>query len=425
MENDHPKFASGHTRLWARARAILLATALILLSAACATPVPDATPPPASPTVAALPATSTTIASPAATEPTITEGPPPASPTIVPQTSTSTALPPPTAPEPTATEEPSPAPPTPVTEAAVTLLPLSGPLTNRSAEVSGMAWYGDHLIILPQYPGFSSSGGDGALYALPRSDILAYLNGSNGDPLEPQPVTLNAPGLSAAIRGFEGFEAIAFDGDNVYLTIEASPSGGMRGYLVSGQISADLSELTLDTGTLTEILPQADLGNMTDETLVVAGDQLLTLYEANGANVNASPMAHLFEPSLAAAGTMPFPTIEYRITDATALDAEQRFWAINYFYPGDTKLKPGVDAIAEQYGQGPSHATSEPVERLVEFQVAESTIILVDRPPIQLELLPDDARNWEGLVRLDDLGFLLMTDTFPETLLGFVPLPSP
>jgi hypothetical protein len=43
--------------------------------------------------------------------------------------------------------------------------------------------------------------------------------------------------------------------------------------------------------------------------------------------------------------------------------------------------------------------------------------------------LPDTVfgglgRNWEGLVRLDDRGFLLVTDLFPGTILGFVPAPQ-
>jgi len=60
----------------------------------------------------------------------------------------------------------------------------------------------------------------------------------------------------------------------------------------------------------------------------------------------------------------------------------------------------------------------------VEFQYTASGISLVDTPPIQLELIDDDhSRNWEGVVRLDGIGFLLMTDTHPETILGFVPAP--
>ena len=57
----------------------------------------------------------------------------------------------------------------------------------------------------------------------------------------------------------------------------------------------------------------------------------------------------------------------------------------------------------------------------VEFQYNEEGITRIDQPPIQLQLLPDDLRNWEGIVRLDDRGFLIVTDKFPETILGFVP----
>ena len=50
------------------------------------------------------------------------------------------------------------------------------------------------------------------------------------------------------IDGFEGFEAIAFDGQDVYLTLEADTKDGMRGYLVQGEIMLDLSEIVIDRG---------------------------------------------------------------------------------------------------------------------------------------------------------------------------------
>jgi hypothetical protein len=66
---------------------------------------------------------------------------------------------------------------------------------------------------------------------------------------------------------------------------------------------------------------------------------------------------------------------------------------------------------------------------LVEFEYIEpknnqyAKIVLVDSPPMQMELLgstQNDARNWEGLVRLDNRGFLLVTDEHPKTILGFI-----
>ena len=65
------------------------------------------------------------------------------------------------------------------------------------------------------------------------------------------------------------------------------------------------------------------------------------------------------------------------------------------------------------------------VERLLAFQFTEDGIVLAPLAPIQLQLLPDDeARNWEGIARLDERGFLLVTDKFPETILAFVANPD-
>ena len=313
---------------------------------------------------------------------------------------------------------------TSVHEYSVITIPLAGPLANRNAEISGLAWYGDRLIILPQYPSFFTRSGDSTVFALPKADIVAFLDGTITGPLKPVPIPFIAPGLAAEIDGFEGYEAIAFRGDQAFLTIEAATKESMKGYLVSGSIAPDLSGLTLDTAIVVQIESQSAVGNKSDEALLIAGDTLVTIHEANGVGINASPVAHLFDVLLTPAGTIPFPSIEYRITDATALDNNHRFWAINYFFPGEGELLPETDPLADHYGEGPTHIQYEHVERLVEFQYSDLGIRLIDSPPIQLELLPDEPRNWEGLVRLDDRGFLLTTDKFPKTILGFVALPN-
>ena len=96
---------------------------------------------------------------------------------------------------------------------------------------------------------------------------------------------------------------------------------------------------------------------------------------------------------------------------------------INYLFPQSIdKLEPALDPLVSEYGIGPKHADADIVERLISLQLTESGIVVVDAAPIQLELRDDgEARNWEGLVRFDEAdGFLLVTDKFPTTLLGFV-----
>jgi hypothetical protein len=151
----------------------------------------------------------------------------------------------------------------------------------------------------------------------------------------------------------------------------------------------------------------------------------VTIHEVNGHIINLAPLAHIFGANdLQLLNTISFPHIDYRITDATSLDEAGRFWAINGFTLPTNPLGIGTEALAAKYGVGQTHRTSQAVERLVQFQYSSTGITLVDAPPVQLELMVDSARNWEGIVRLDHFeftGFLLVTDRLPRTILAFVP----
>jgi len=302
-------------------------------------------------------------------------------------------------------------------EAAITQIALVGPLAEKKAEISGLAWYQDHLILLPQHPSFSEEGS--FLYTLTRRDIEAYLDSESPEPLLATPVIFITPDYAQMIDGFEGYEAIAFDGEDVYLTIEADTKEGMRGYMVQGKIAPDLSEIVVNTLLPAEILPQADLKNLTYEALLVADDKLLAIYEANGMNMNDFPQALRFDKDLKEEEPLPFPPIEYRITDATALDENDRFWVVNY-YSGSDKFRAESDPIAEEFGIGPTHGLYEHGERLVELQLTDSGITLSGAAPIQFELPNEEARKWEGLARLGERGFLVATDKSPNSILGFV-----
>jgi len=101
-----------------------------------------------------------------------------------------------------------------------------------------------------------------------------------------------------------------------------------------------------------------------------------------------------------------------------------RFWVSNFFFLGNrSRLKPAPDRLVLEYELGSSHSRHATVERLVEFDYGDAGVLRTDAAPIQLQLAGDlYPRNWEGLVRLDGRGFLLATDKYPSTLLGFVPV---
>ncbi|MFZ5911447.1 MAG: hypothetical protein ACOYYU_15655 [Chloroflexota bacterium] len=308
-----------------------------------------------------------------------------------------------------------------IPEQTVAYLSLEGPVANPDAELSGLAWYGETLILLPQYPERFGEG-DGVLFALPKADVLSALDATHTVSLDPAPVALIAPGLKESIPNFQGYEAIGFHEDQVFLTVEAGEGLDMHGYIVSGAISPDLGKIELDTSNVVEIPLPIQSENHSDEALVVLDDKVLTFYEVNGANLNPQPAARVFDFDLQAQGIISMPHLEYRLTDA-ALDDSGHIWVINYFFPGDTGLTPKSDPLAESYGKGQSHLQYDQVERLVAFDYSDKSITLVESAPIQLALESEDANNWEGLVALDGRGFLLVTDKFPSTLLGFVEIP--
>lgn len=284
-----------------------------------------------------------------------------------------------------------------------------------------MAWYGDFLVLLPQYPDRFGPG-DGVFFVLDRAEIEAFVDGTPTGPLTPRPLPIDAAGMRSHFPGYQGLESIAFDGEKVYLTVEAKPGEAMMGWILTGRVKPDLSGLHIDLTSAQEIPPQADINNLTDEAIVLWGRgesaTLLTIYEANGRLVNARPVAHRFAADLTPLASLPLASVEYRITDATDADADGRFWAINYFYPGDVKLKADSDPLLSLIVKNLPQ-----VERLVEFQISEERVGFANTPPIYLQLLEADARNWEGIVRLGDRGFLLVTDAHPRTILAFVAKP--
>jgi len=306
-------------------------------------------------------------------------------------------------------------------ESVVTEIHLADAAAEDYAEYSGMAWYGEWLVLLPQYPQRYAD----HLPALERSAVLDYLSAAAPEPLTVSEIPIDTGGLERTVGGFEGFEAIAFSGERLYLTVEANLGNGMMGYLVMGSVEQEPLRFVVDPATLTPLPPQTAIANLTDEAIVLTAGGLLTIYEANGAALNAQPVARYFGPGLAPGEALALPAVEFRITDATPADEAGRFWAINYQFAGDRKLFTEIDPIAEQWGKGTSHAANRTVERLLQFQIGDDgAITLVEQPPLQLKIIGDASpRNWEGIARLASpahTGFLLVTDKFPRTILAFV-----
>ena len=195
----------------------------------------------------------------------------------------------------------------PVVEAAVITLHLGAPLDQASAELSGLTWAADWLILLPQYP----SRFEDRIFKLDKQTITNALDNNPATELKPLPVKFISNGIEKSITGFEGYEAITTVDHTAYLTIEAGllKTGG---FLVRAEWSQNFDVLTLDPDSMVSIEPQAALSNTSDESVMVFGQRIVTLYEANGANVNPNPVAHMFNLDMQMVDSLSMPTIEYR-----------------------------------------------------------------------------------------------------------------
>ena len=291
----------------------------------------------------------------------------------------------------------------PTVEISPVRIPLGGPLASSSSEVSGLAWNGDTLVFLPERLGASGSGQ--SVYTLSRTAIHAFLD--SGTPLVPTEVPVVE--TSAYPAGFSpsgnDYEGIVFANEQTYLL------NGDGRYFMSGTM--DTTALTLDLSLATE----TGSGPQT-ESILSWQQSLIVLREFNevGATVR------LFDTDLEFDSTLPLTPTSYRLTDVTEPDASGKFWAINYRFPAEGG--PWPDELATAFGQGPTHTSFEHVERLVEFQITDQSVVRTAQAPIQLSL-ESAPRNWEGIVRLEGRGFLIITDLFPEptTVFAFIPFP--
>lgn len=300
-------------------------------------------------------------------------------------------------------------------EIAIKEISLSGPITNPKQEISGMDWYGENLILLPENL-------EGFLYMISKTKIKDFLNLKNPGPILPQQIKFNTPDYSNQIDGFDGFEAISFDKNNIYITIESESDNVMVGYFAWGEINPDSFIIDIPLENLKKIKTPAQIKNITFESIVVEGERAILLYEANGINIQQKTIQPSITLEDKTITNLIFPNIEYRITDATKIDNNNKFWVINYYWPGDKKtLKPGNDIFAKKFPQGKTHQKSDVIERLIELKVNDREIAYSNQAPIQLELDGKKARNWEGIVRLNDDGFIIVTDKYPRMILGFVP----
>ena len=287
---------------------------------------------------------------------------------------------------------------------------LEGIITNPKQEISGMDWYNDNLFLLPENLG-------GYLFMVKKNEIQKQLSLKKGS-IKPIKTIFNTPDYSKSISGFDGFEAIAFYENSVYVTIEADENGEMVGYIAWGNIDPISYEITILEKNIQKISTPIQIDNLSYESIIRHENNLLLLYEANGSSLRKDPYQLLISLNDFSLKKIKGPNIEYRITDATKV-RKNKFWAINYYWPGDKKnLKPSLDKLSKNKKTN----SDQTIERLVEFKIKRNNISLTRKKPINLILEEGNSRNWEAIVRFGESGFLIATDKYPRMILAYIKL---
>ncbi|MFT4624191.1 MAG: hypothetical protein ACI8PZ_002850 [Myxococcota bacterium] len=297
-------------------------------------------------------------------------------------------------------------------------LGIVGDANDADQQFSGLAWAGRMLVLLPE----CKAGEQCRVWTVPRTAIERAID--EGAPIEPAPWPLQAPGL-VDLDGYDGLEAIAISGEHVWVTAERRPHGG---YMVPGRLVG--ARIELWPALATAIEATSEVTNKSDEAIVVVGHDVWSMHELNGPPIATRAFARRFEdprslapdapPRPVPGGVVPMPVIPYRVTDATAAHSG-RFEVVNYLWSDDVGLRTTRDTVAQAWGVGPSHAGAWKVERILQLSIGPP--ITMAGPPIYITL-DGPSRNWEGIARLDDRGWLVVTDQHPETILAFVPAPS-
>ena len=287
---------------------------------------------------------------------------------------------------------------------------LEGIITNPKQEISGMDWYNDNLFLLPENLG-------GYLFMVKKNEIQKQLSLQKGS-IKPMKTIFNTPDYSKSIPGFDGFEAIAFYENSIYVTIEADENGEMVGYIAWGNIDPISYEINILEKNIQKISTPIQIDNLSYESIIRHENNLLLLYEANGSSIRKDPYQLLISLNDFSSKKIKGPNIEYRITDATKV-RKNKFWAINYYWPGDKKnLKPSLDKLSKNKKTN----SDQTIERLVEFKIKKNSISLTRKKPINLILEEGNSRNWEAIVRFGESGFLIATDKYPRMILAYIKL---
>ena len=109
-----------------------------------------------------------------------------------------------------------------------------------------MDWYGDNLILLPENL-------NGYLFSIHESELDSRIHGRDTSAILPKKIKFLTPNYDNILPGFDSFEAIAFRGFEVYLTLEIRFPDSMGAALARGHIDENTLDVIITEQNLIEL----------------------------------------------------------------------------------------------------------------------------------------------------------------------------
>ena len=301
-------------------------------------------------------------------------------------------------------------------------IPLPADIASVNEEFSGMSIHAGRLYLLPQYGSHKESKLDGAfsIYSILTDSINRVIEGKDKALSAYRKLRVkNLNLLPEAVKsGYEGFEAITFIGNEVYLSIETHDQDDYC-FLIKGKLDTDQQEIVMDATHVVKLprYPYIENAGFESLTYLPKKKKLLAIYEYNAAAHGG--LGYLIDPSFKKSPErIDMPFLPFRITDIQA-DNKGTVYGINYFWNGDYKSYLDNEMIRNAEVQiGDSIPELKPaLERDPKYLTRKTTTYarIVKLSGIKAEhweglrSFPGDKNNWEGMV-LFRKGALVVSD---------------
>ena len=292
-------------------------------------------------------------------------------------------------------------------------IPLPIKINSVNEEYSGLAWSGDRLYLLPQYGNHKETllDGDFSLYSLRADSIARVIDGKDTALTQFKVLSVkNLDKLPDSIKmHYQGFEAITFHKNEVYLVIETDDKYDYC-FIIKGVLDEQQSQILIDPTRTIALKRYPYIFNAGFESLTYLPDkhQLMALFEFNG--MHTGGIGFLIDTDFKSIPReIAVPYLPFRITDIQATE-RGRIYGINYYWEGDYNVYLNNNMLRNQEG-----AVKKWAPELGDSLKTKSYARIVTKKRWkskswdQVATFEANKTNWEGLALFRN-GALVITD---------------